>query len=120
MGINGLIRQISASASEQAVGLKEVNQAVNQMDQVTQQNAAMVEETTAASVSLNDEAQRLRQLVTRFNISGNGNGVANSALGYRPAQRTAPVEPQRFAARPARRASTGNAAAAVQDDWQEF
>ncbi|MGO7258925.1 methyl-accepting chemotaxis protein, partial [Rhizobium brockwellii] len=43
MEINGLIRQISASASEQAIGLKEINSAMK-MDQVTQQNAAMVEE----------------------------------------------------------------------------
>ncbi|EJZ16422.1 methyl-accepting chemotaxis protein, partial [Rhizobium sp. Pop5] len=76
MGINGLIRQISASASEQAVGLKEINQAMNQMDQVTQQNAAMVEEATAASVALNDEAQTLKALATRFRVSGVGNAAA--------------------------------------------
>ena len=64
--INGLISQISSSASEQAVGLKEINAAVNQMDQVTQQNAAMVEEATAASLSLNQEAKVLQSLVTRF------------------------------------------------------
>ncbi|ASY61524.1 Methyl-accepting chemotaxis protein [Sinorhizobium sojae CCBAU 05684] len=67
--INGLIRQISSSASEQAVGLKEINSAVNQMDQVTQQNAAMVEETTAASVALNDEARALSALVSRFHLA---------------------------------------------------
>jgi methyl-accepting chemotaxis protein len=70
--INNLIRQISASASEQAVGLKEINAAVNQMDQVTQQNAAMVEETTAASVTLNNEADMLKSLVARFAVSDNG------------------------------------------------
>jgi methyl-accepting chemotaxis protein len=72
MGINDLVRQISASASEQAIGLKEINQAMNHMDQVTQRNAAMVEETTAASVALNDEAQTLQELAGRFVISGSG------------------------------------------------
>ncbi|WP_312222857.1 methyl-accepting chemotaxis protein [Rhizobium rhizoryzae] len=70
MQINGLIRQISVSASEQASGLKEVNMAVNQMDQVTQQNAAMVEETTAASMALLGESNTLRNLVARFQVAG--------------------------------------------------
>ncbi|WP_245582427.1 methyl-accepting chemotaxis protein [Neorhizobium lilium] len=69
MQINGLIRQISSSAAEQATGLKEVNSAVNQMDQVTQQNAAMVEEATAASAALSGEAETLKSLVARFRIS---------------------------------------------------
>lgn len=67
--INGLIRMISVSASEQAVGLKEMNQAIHQMDQVTQQNAAMVEETTAASMTLSEEAEGLKNLVARFHTS---------------------------------------------------
>ena len=68
--INSLIRMISVSAAEQAVGLKEMNTAMHQMDQVTQQNAAMVEETTAASMALSDEAQTLKGLVARFRTSG--------------------------------------------------
>jgi methyl-accepting chemotaxis protein len=47
--LNDLIAEIAASAREQATGLDQVNNAVNQMDQVTQQNAAMVEQTTAAT-----------------------------------------------------------------------
>jgi methyl-accepting chemotaxis protein len=72
--INGLIRMISVSASEQAVGLKEMNQAMHQMDQVTQQNAAMVEETTAASMTLGEEAESLKNLVARFRTSGQSVG----------------------------------------------
>jgi methyl-accepting chemotaxis protein len=67
--INSLIRMISVSANEQATGLKEMNSAMHHMDQVTQQNAAMVEETTAASMALNDEAQSLQSLVARFKVS---------------------------------------------------
>ncbi|WP_284256874.1 methyl-accepting chemotaxis protein, partial [Acidocella aquatica] len=64
--LNGLVSEIAASAQEQATGLAEVNTAVNQMDQVTQQNAAMVEQTTAASHSLVTEAEELSRLVAQF------------------------------------------------------
>jgi methyl-accepting chemotaxis protein len=52
--INAIVIEIAASAKEQATGLAEVNTAINQMDQVTQQNAAMVEQSTAASHELGD------------------------------------------------------------------
>ncbi|GAM98643.1 methyl-accepting chemotaxis protein [alpha proteobacterium U9-1i] len=68
--INGLVSEIAASAQEQALGLKEVNVAINQMDQVTQQNAAMVEQTTAASRALADESDDLARLVKQFTVSG--------------------------------------------------
>ncbi|HEY0353996.1 MAG TPA: chemotaxis protein, partial [Enterovirga sp.] len=66
--INGIVAEIAASAQEQSTGLAEVNTAVNQMDQVTQQNAAMVEQTTAASHSLANEAEQLSALVGRFKV----------------------------------------------------
>ncbi len=66
--INSLAAEIAASAREQAVGLAEVNTAVNHMDQTTQQNAAMVEQTTAANQALSQEADRLADLVARFRV----------------------------------------------------
>jgi methyl-accepting chemotaxis protein len=66
--INVIVADIAASAQEQAVALDQVNSAVNQMDQVTQQNAAMVEQTTAASHSLSEEAQELSTLMGRFEV----------------------------------------------------
>ena len=66
--ISALVADIAASAHEQASSLHEVNTAMHRMDQVTQQNAAMVEETTAASRSLAQESQTLATLVTRFRI----------------------------------------------------
>jgi methyl-accepting chemotaxis protein len=64
--IDALISEIAQSSQEQATGLAQVNTAVNQMDQVTQQNAAMVEQATAASVGLRSEAGELARLVGRF------------------------------------------------------
>jgi methyl-accepting chemotaxis protein len=66
--LNGLVVELAASAKEQSTGLGEVNAAVNQMDQVTQQNAAMVEEATAASHGLSGEAVELARLVGQFRI----------------------------------------------------
>jgi methyl-accepting chemotaxis protein len=68
--IDDLIRQISSSSQEQASGLAEVNTAVNHMDQVVQQNAAMVEQATAATHSLKGETAQLVSLVGRFKIGG--------------------------------------------------
>ncbi|MCJ8508928.1 methyl-accepting chemotaxis protein [Rhizobium lemnae] len=64
--INLHMDAIALSAREQATGLGEINSAINQMDKATQQNAAMVEESSAASASLASEATKLRDLVSRF------------------------------------------------------
>ena len=66
--IDGLVSEIAASSKEQSVGLAEVNTAVNQMDQVTQQNAAMVEQATAATHSLRSEALELARMIGRFRL----------------------------------------------------
>lgn len=66
--INQLMAAIATSAREQSTGLAEINTAVNQMDQSTQQNAAMVEQSTAAAASLSSEASRLRDLVNQFHL----------------------------------------------------
>jgi len=70
--IDGVVTGISTSAQEQATGLHQVNTAVNQMDHVVQQNAAMVEEATAATHSLKSEADQLTDLVGRFKVSDTG------------------------------------------------
>lgn len=73
--INEHMDAISTSAREQSTGLAEVNVAVNQMDHVTQQNAAMVEETNAASATLANESAKLRSLISHFSV-GNQNTQA--------------------------------------------
>ena len=67
--INDHVGAIAASAREQSIGLGEVNTAVNQLDQVTQQNAAMVEENSAASHRLAQEGAHLNTLVGRFTLA---------------------------------------------------
>ncbi|MCF6371339.1 methyl-accepting chemotaxis protein, partial [Rhizobium sp. TRM95001] len=103
----------------------EVNTAVNQMDQVTQQNAAMVEEANAAGATLATEAGRLRELVSQFQLGG-----ASSGYAARPSAPAAARPTSAPSASPARgmvnkiaRAFTGKSAAAAavsNDSWEEF
>ncbi|ANP84399.1 methyl-accepting chemotaxis protein [Rhizobium leguminosarum] len=81
--INQHMDAIAVSAREQSTGLAEVNTAVNSMDQVTQQNAAMVEQSTAASGQLAEEAAKLRELVSRFRLRAT---ASQSATGRRGGQ----------------------------------
>ncbi|RFB88960.1 methyl-accepting chemotaxis protein [Rhizobium leguminosarum bv. trifolii] len=82
--INQLMDAIATSAREQSTGLAEINTAVNHMDQATQQNAAMVEQSTAAAASLSSEAGRLRDLVNQFQLDGDKSaaGVEQSGRGF--------------------------------------
>ena len=117
--IDALIVDIASSAQEQATGLNQVNQAVNQMDQVTQQNAAMVEQTTAATHSLKGQTLELVKQVSAFSISTAINGVASASPSPTAPPRRAPAHPagRPVAAVPAVRAA---AALAARPEWEEF
>ncbi|MGE8132524.1 methyl-accepting chemotaxis protein [Novosphingobium subterraneum] len=111
--ISDLVSQIAATAREQANSLDTVNRTVADVDRVTQQNAAMVEESTAAARSLSREASDLTDVVQRF--AGGQNNVA----AIRPAA-AHPLPAAPVAASPYR--STGNAALKLEPetDWSEF
>ena len=119
--IDALIVEIASSAQEQAQGLNEVNTAVNQMDQVTQQNAAMVEQTTAATHSLKGQTLELVKQVATFSISARQKAAAPAT----PTPTRAPPV-ARPLSRPGRQpavsapAARGNAAAALKEKWEEF
>jgi methyl-accepting chemotaxis protein len=67
--INRAVAEIAASAKEQAVAVVSVNESIGDMDKATQQNAAMAEESTAASHNLSDEARRLAALIAEFEVA---------------------------------------------------
>eukprot|EP01032_Pedospumella_encystans_P007199 gene7199-8637_t len=69
MKINERVSAIVAAAQQQSAALNEISQAVSQMDHVTQQNAAMVEQTNAASHTLASDAENLSRLVGQFKVS---------------------------------------------------
>ncbi|MEC9463592.1 MAG: methyl-accepting chemotaxis protein, partial [Pseudomonadota bacterium] len=122
VAVNDHMQAIASSAREQATGLSEVNSAVNQMDQVTQQNAAMVEESNAASATLATETQRLRQFISRFTLgrhySGKQSAAPTSHAAPRAAAPATPTSAPRKA--PSRPAPVHGNAALKQDEWQEF
>ncbi|OAE48662.1 methyl-accepting chemotaxis protein [Agrobacterium tumefaciens] len=113
--INAHVSAIVVAAREQATGLQEINTAVNTMDQGTQQNAAMVEQQTAASHSLAREAQALNSLLGQFNMGGARMAVAsagNGAGGYSaPRQTSAKPAFQPASAAPVRKAPVKSASA---------
>ncbi|MCO8146350.1 hypothetical protein NHN26_14065, partial [Rhodovulum tesquicola] len=76
---------IATGAQEQSVGLGEINVGVTQLDQVTQQNAAMVEEATAAGMALDQEAEALERLVSSFRVR-RGAGPATQPMPGRSAR----------------------------------
>src|SRR5690606_20942993 len=107
--ITGLVTEIAASAREQSTGLTEVNSAVNQMDPVTQQNAAMVEQSTAASHSLAQEADDLARLVAKFRLGAAVETASPVRARQAPAARSQP----RHAAPALKTVSTGGGQAAA-------
>ena len=98
-----LIGELSAAAGEQHDGFAQVNQAVSNLDQMTQQNAALVEESSAAATSMNEQAQRLAQVVSVFNVGQS----ASAALAKRTVPTSAPMAIRKVAAvEPARVSAT--------------
>ena len=126
--ISDLVGEIAASAQEQAGGLNEVNAAVNQMDTVTQQNAAMVEESTAASHSLAVETAELTRLVSQFDIGARTAPLLARRPTVQPVLRAKATPSRATPGRAAPVRSRGSAAVAVShddqadraSDWQEF
>jgi methyl-accepting chemotaxis protein len=64
--VGGIVKDISSASNAQSKALHEVNDAINQLDQMTQQNAALVEQSAAAAMSLDDQSQRLENAVSKF------------------------------------------------------
>lgn len=111
--INEVVVEIAAGANEQATGLREVNVAVSQMDQTTQQNAAMVEETTAASHSLARESAELVRLVSQFKVGTDNASTAKGAATAPSHATTAPVTHGALAVKLVEPATEP-------DGWEEF
>jgi methyl-accepting chemotaxis protein len=116
--ISGIVSDIAASAQEQASGLAQVNTAVNQMDQVTQQNAAMVEQSTAASRGLAHEADELGRLMGLFRTSAGGQARKPGAPAQAPAP--APAQTARPGLKTMGRGGAALKAEPARDEWEEF
>jgi len=139
--VSDIMAEISAGSAEQAQGVNQIGEAVTQMDQTTQQNAALVEEMSAAADSLRGQANDLVQAVAVFKLAAGSGGApvrapaapraqvstpsVQQALGQRPtvkkvagaAKSAGTVKPEALAMAP--KAPTGRAAPA-DDSWESF
>ncbi|HEU4374871.1 MAG TPA: methyl-accepting chemotaxis protein, partial [Telluria sp.] len=119
--VTDIMGEITAASQEQTAGIDQINVAITQMDQVTQQNAALVEEASAASEAMHEQAGKLAQVVSVFKLDSS-RIAAVRAVPAKP-QRTVglaspparPAQPSRIAA-----ARTGAAPVATSSDWEEF
>ncbi len=119
--VTDIMAEISAASQEQSAGIEQVNQTVVQMDETTQQNAALVEEATAAARAMEEQAGHLSEAVSIF-VVDEAEVVAAPRVAAAPAPRaTAPVAPAPTAP-PARRTAGGRPMATelADGDWQEF
>ena len=119
-----LIHEISAATAEQTMGISQVSDAVSQLDQVTQQNAALVEQSAAAADSLNQQAARLVEAVSVFKLGAQGHALAPAPA---PRVSVAPksVTKQRTTAPAPRKpglalVKTPVKANAAEEDWAAF
>ncbi|MHC1673064.1 methyl-accepting chemotaxis protein [Stenotrophomonas maltophilia] len=120
--VTDIMAEISAASQEQSAGIEQVNQTVVQMDETTQQNAALVEEATAAARAMEDQAVQLGEAVARFRLASQGVAAAPARLANAPQPRQVAAALPVTKAVPTRplRASAAQPALAAEGDWQEF
>jgi len=123
--VTDIMAEITSASNEQEAGIEQINQAITEMDAVTQQNAALVEEAAAASEALQDQAGILAEAVSVFKLDGT-QALAPAAPASRPAPKPAPrpaaataAQPRLVANAPASRKST--APAMVEEgEWEQY
>ena len=129
--VTDIMADITTASEEQSGGIEQVNQAIGQMDQATQQNAALVEESAAAAASMQEQAARLAQVVSVFKLDASmtppAAAAASSAAAVRPAAgrpAATPAKPPARLDKPVQAAPvvrrTPRATVAASDDWEAF
>ncbi|MGQ9448352.1 methyl-accepting chemotaxis protein [Xanthomonas citri pv. bilvae] len=121
--VTDIMGEISAASQEQSSGIEQVNQTITQMDETTQQNAALVEEATAAARSMEEQAGHLAEAVSVFKLDDSAAQAPQSArvrpITSRPVAVKSATRPVARAAASASRPATSQAALA-DGNWQEF
>jgi methyl-accepting chemotaxis protein len=132
--VSDIVAEIAAASREQSSGIEQVNRAIMQMDELTQQNAALVEQATAASQAMAQQSGELNEMMNRYHLADSASSRAATAAAPAAAKGEHRAE-RRGTSRPWTRQSTGRAAAAEgpreppesrkvsaapDSDWQEF
>jgi len=124
--VSDIISEITAAGTEQSAGIEQINVAVTQMDQMTQQNAALVEEAAAAAGALQNQAENLSRIVSVFKldqahtVSSKPVPVARSAPVKSAASKAAVRSLSKPAAKTVKPAASRKEPVAATDDWEEF
>ncbi len=119
-----IMSEITSASAEQSDGIEQVNQAIGQMDQMTQQNAALVEQAAAAAQSMQDQAVELSRAVSVFRLSGNS-AMQHAVPARTPAKALAKAPTKAIPAAPAQKQIAAKPQKPVTadksgDDWEEF
>jgi methyl-accepting chemotaxis protein len=134
--VAGIVSEIATASQEQAVGIDEVNTAITQMDEVTQQNAALVEQNTAAAQSMVEQARALETLMSFFSIDGENNDKietfhkkeitfnpklsTNKTNVSTPAKKTNGATKPKIAKTSVASKAVANGGSGYNDGWEEF
>jgi methyl-accepting chemotaxis protein len=126
-GVTAMMTEISDASAEQTAGIQQVNQAIGQMDDVTQQNAALVEQAAAAAESLEEQAQKLSGTMAQFKVVDHPDNVRSDILKSKLINSFHPTSPQKESAL-ARAGAIEKPPAAIpkfiqhssNDEWEEF
>jgi methyl-accepting chemotaxis protein-1 (serine sensor receptor) len=134
-GVADIMAEITAASSEQSDGIAQVNVAITQMDEVTQQNAALVEEAAAAAGSMQEQANNLNQAVSIFKLESDKNSTQNfsrsSSTSPSNTSKVKPVpqksvtnkvkpQPKSIAANSNEKSSNRKESKNDSEDWEEF
>jgi methyl-accepting chemotaxis protein len=111
-----ILGEITAASREQSAGIEQINQAITQMDGMTQQNAALVEQAAAASQAMRDQAARLTDAVAVFRLDA---GAAAAAVAPAPAPASVRASVVRLN-KPAAQAARPAQPVTAESDWAEF
>ncbi len=114
-----IVAEISAASREQSTGADEINRAVAQMDEMTQQNSALVEENAAASKTMTDQARRMSERMGFFNV-GQGGGMSGGYVSHTPAPAASAPKPVRSAGARGLQSALAQNIMSHDDDWSEF
>lgn len=115
--VNDIMSEIAAASAEQSSGIDEIGKAVTQMDEMTQQNAALVEQAAAASESLQSQAQQLARQVATFKLDGS----AAPAVAMLPAAKKSTVQAMRLPKETRKgKPAVARVSSAEEDEWESF
>jgi len=115
--VTDIMGEITSASQEQTLGIEQINAAISQMDEVTQQNAALVEQAAAASQSMQEQAGNLATVVGFFKTGAHAAAAPAPRRSAPAPARPAPPSATRAVAKPAQRLAPGKPA---ESDWEEF